>query len=149
GCAILWSSFASIITDVEVGYNTFRNLPCAMVAISVAGSNPPPPHKGVPMNRFYIHDNVTENMNAYAFLSQAFAPNHTGIWLTHGYIMEDMIVDHNTVVDARGTSPDAFHLILTPQEGTQITNNIFWGNDDAGHHGWANESTTANTPSCN
>jgi hypothetical protein len=59
-----------------------------------------------------------------------------------------MIVDHNTVVDARGTSPDTFHLVETPQGGTQITNNIFWGNDDNRVHGFGAESTQFNTPSC-
>jgi hypothetical protein len=144
GCAALWSSVSSTISDVEISYNTFRNIPCAFVFISVPGPN----HKGSPINRVYIHDNISENMNAYTFLSQVYSPNHTGIWLTHGYLMEDMIVDHNTVVDARGTTPDMFHLILTPQEGTKITNNIFWGNDDGGHHGWSQESGHVNWPSC-
>jgi hypothetical protein len=145
GCSGLWSNNSAFtITDVEVSYNSFRNTPCASAFISV----PHPGQKGPPLNRIYLHDNVTENQDAYTFTSWATNPNHTGIWTTHGYLVEDMIVDHNTIVDARGTSPDMFHLIGTPQEGTQITNNIFWGNDDAGHHGWISESTQANTPNC-
>jgi hypothetical protein len=145
GCSALWFPTGSIISDVEVSYNTIRNTPCAFVF----ESTPHPGQKGAPQNRIYIHDNISENMDAYTYLSQVFSPNHTGVWLTHGYLMEDMIVDHNTVVDVRGTSPDMFHMILTPQEGTKITNNIFWGNDDAGHHGWSPESTSSNKPSCN
>jgi hypothetical protein len=145
GCGALWSGNSSFtISDVEVSYNTFRNMPCALVFISV-------PHrgeKGSPINRVYIHDNISENIDAYTFTTKAQVTGHTGTWMTHGYLMEDMIVDHNTVVDLRGTSPDIFHLIQTPQEGTQITNNIFWGNDDAGHHGWGGESVNINRPSC-
>jgi hypothetical protein len=144
GCSALWFSTSSAITDVEISYNTIRNSPCAFVF----EATPHPAQEGPPRNRVYIHDNISENMNAYTYLSQVFSPNHTGVWLTHGYLMEDMVVIHNTVVDVRGSSPDMFHLILTPQEGTQISNNIFWGNDDNGHHGWSMESMNQNIPSC-
>lgn len=145
GCSTLWSANAGFtISDVEISYNTFLNAPCVSAFISVPHSG----QKGSPLFRFYIHDNQTMNQNAYSFTSWNSYANHTGTWITHGYLVEDMVIDHNTTVDVRGSSPDMFHLIQTPQEGTQITNNIFWGNNDAGSHGWSLESTTTNLPSC-
>ena len=73
GCGALWSGNSGFtISDVEVSYNTFRNMPCALVFISVPHSV----QKGSPINRVYIHDNISENMDGYTLQPR---PNLPGI----------------------------------------------------------------------
>jgi hypothetical protein len=48
--------------------------------------------------------------------------------LTDGAI-EDLIVDHNTFYDNRGTAPVMWHSQVNWDEGCQITNNFLWFNE--------------------
>jgi hypothetical protein len=42
--------------------------------------------------------------------------------------IEDLIFDHNTVYDNRGTGPYLWHSVVMQKEGVQVTNNFWWFN---------------------
>jgi hypothetical protein len=151
GFALFSANSSLTISDVEVSFNSFLNGNCAVALISV-------PHaitggsccKGSSPTRFWIHDNLTQNLDAWSFTDQyrAVLGSSSGQVFSMGFGLEDTIVEHNTIADARGSAPDIFHSIGWPQEGQRYANNILWGNSDNGHVGWSQEGMAANTPNC-
>lgn len=118
-------------TDVMIRNNTFRDNGGAIHLSAVDSFSP----VSKPLERVAIVNNLFHHNNGYLYAVNAVRPSATGILVYYGYAAADFVFDHNTVFDNRGSDPVFLHLATNPLEGTTITNNFLWINDDAGRSG--------------
>lgn len=124
----------SAITDVEVGYNLFRNgsgglsIGGGRVDFKYAHTNADTRPANPTMQRVWVHNNLFYGLNQYTWraYSGANAGNYS---IDHRYVFEDSIWEHNTFYDLRGTSPATALFGGPSHEGLIVRNNIFWNND--------------------
>jgi len=113
------------VTDYSVTNNTFQNGPGGLEACLPIDSAPP---QSPPCLRTRIANNTFAGINGWLYTTPGVAIGQG--WSFHaGYGSEDFIVDHNTFYDPRGPNTEFIHQVLTPNEGTSITNNLLWISD--------------------
>jgi hypothetical protein len=85
--------------------------------------------------RIRIKNNLVNQSNGYTQAdgnANVYLGQSNGNWLELDGAIEDLIVDHNTVYDNRGDGSGMFwHHQAAWIEGCQVTNNIWWFNNNA------------------
>jgi hypothetical protein len=132
-------------TDVTITNNTLTNSSCFAEYGGGVFSNAPK----APSQRIRIANNLIDSSNGWTQFSNYSRGAGTAIPFVPVGAVEDQIIDHNTVYDVRGPDNSWMHLINSPMEGAQITNNILWFNGDYPSTGIDGEGWYGPTlPSC-
>ena len=133
------------ITDVTITNNTLTDSTCFAEYGGGVFSNAPK----APSQRIRIANNLIDSSNGWTQFSNHSRGSGTAIPFAPLGAVEDQIIDHNTVFDVRGPDNSWMHLVNSPMEGAQITNNILWLNGDYPSSGIDGEGWYGATlPSC-
>jgi hypothetical protein len=133
------------ITDVTITNNTLTNSSCLVEYGGGVFNNAAKP----PAQRIRIANNLINSSNGWTQFSDNSRPDGTAIAFVPVGGIEDQVIDHNTVYDVRGPDNSWLHLINSPMEGAQISNNILWFNGDYPSNGIDGEGWYGITvPSC-
>jgi hypothetical protein len=126
-----------VTRDVYVHNNTFEHTPAGFGPPGIIPGNTP---EGQPSPREKIYNNLFWDVNT-RYYSPCCQLGGKGWILANGGIGdEDLIFDHNTVVQNTGALPSLWYVVDSRREGVQITNNFLylsvgdWGfeTDDTG-----------------
>jgi hypothetical protein len=130
------------ITDIDIRNSTFMHGPgVTNTGIATAGGSFP---QTLPVLRFRFQNNLAWDIGS----SYYWVPRQTQApagWLLEGPNgNEDVIVNHNTVVDNGGRLPAVMWMFDTNTEGVSVTNNIF--SIDSQWHGLAQDGGVPRSP---
>ena len=134
------------VQDIDITNNTFNTVStCIEVGSGVLNMTPFPAAA-----RIRIKNNIC-NTNAFTQTdgNTGAAPlgGGAGNAIELDGAIEDLIVDHNTLYDTRGSNPQIWHAQVNWIEGCQVTNNFLWFNLDAfGFTGEQNGGTVLTPP---
>jgi hypothetical protein len=146
GCAIVLTGIGGgRVADAEIRHNTITRSSCFISAI---GGIPFSVGVTQPFQRLRIRNNLVVGLNGWTQYEPQARNQAAAFPFYLGYAMEDVTVDHNTLFDNRGPSPQTFHWIANPTSGVSVTNNILWMNNDGGSYGFSAEIDSRNAPVC-
>ena len=118
------------VQDIDITNNTFNNVAtCIEAGGGVMNMTPQ-----AAAARIRISNNIC-NTNAWTQTdgNTGAAPlgGGAGTAIELDGAIEDLIVDHNTLFDLRGSNPQIWHAQVSWIEGCQVTNNFLWFNQNS------------------
>jgi hypothetical protein len=133
------------ITDLTITNNTLKNSSCFVEFGGGVFNNAPK----APSQRIRIANNLVDSSNGWTQFSNFSRPFGAAVSIVPVSAVEDLVIDHNTIYDVRGPNNAWMHVINSPMEGVQITNNILWFNGDIPSNGIDGEGWYGvSVPSC-